>query len=56
MNKGNIGTGVFIAGAVVAAGGIVLWITAPSRVTRVGSTPLPQLALGPNGASLRGAW
>ncbi|WP_437685438.1 hypothetical protein [Sorangium sp. So ce176] len=28
--KGNIGTAVFIAGAVLAAGGAILWITAPS--------------------------
>jgi serine/threonine-protein kinase len=27
---GDVGTGVFVAGAVLAAGGIVLWITAPS--------------------------
>ncbi len=56
VNKGNIGTGVFIAGAVVAAGGVVLWITAPSRAARVGAASLPQLGLGPNGVSLRGAW
>ena len=30
LQKGNIGTGVFIGGAVLAAGGIILWITAPS--------------------------
>ena len=28
--KGNVATGVFIGGAVLAATGIVLWITAPS--------------------------
>ncbi|WP_437954562.1 hypothetical protein WME76_23595 [Sorangium sp. So ce119] len=28
--KGNIGTAAFIAGAVLAAGGAILWITAPS--------------------------
>ncbi|KYF99199.1 hypothetical protein BE18_01870 [Sorangium cellulosum] len=30
VRMGNIGTVVFIAGAVLAAGGAVLWITAPS--------------------------
>ncbi|WP_437498850.1 hypothetical protein [Sorangium sp. So ce1099] len=40
VRTGNIGTVVFIAGAVLAAGGAILWITAPS-------TP-------PAGASARG--
>jgi hypothetical protein len=31
VGKGNTATGVFVAGAVVAAGGVVLWITAPSH-------------------------
>ncbi|WP_437630124.1 hypothetical protein [Sorangium sp. So ce854] len=30
VTKGNVGTVVFIAGAVLAAGGAILWITAPS--------------------------
>ncbi|WP_437669638.1 hypothetical protein [Sorangium sp. So ce131] len=30
VTQGNIGTAVFIAGAVLAAGGAVLWLTAPS--------------------------
>ncbi|WP_437661485.1 hypothetical protein [Sorangium sp. So ce1182] len=30
VRTGNIGTAVFIAGAVLAAGGAILWITAPS--------------------------
>jgi hypothetical protein len=63
VNKGNIGTGVFVAGAVVAAAGIVIWITAPSSHVAAGTgaaTPprirLPQLGLGPTGASLRSTW
>jgi hypothetical protein len=50
VGKGNIGTGVFVAGAVVAAGGIVLWATAPSRAASV------QVGVGPTGGSLRGAF
>jgi len=57
VNKGNIGTGVFIAGAVVAATGIVVWITAPSsHATKAGAAPRPAIGLGPTGVSLRGAW
>jgi hypothetical protein len=48
VTKGNIGTGVFIGGAVLAAGGIVLWITAPKAPARVGLTP--------NGVAVRGAF
>ncbi len=29
LNKGNIGTGVFVAGAVLGAGAVVLWVTLP---------------------------
>jgi hypothetical protein len=50
VGKGNIGTGVFVAGAVVAAGGIVIWATAPSRAASV------QVGVGPTGGSLRGAF
>ncbi len=50
VNTGNIGTGVFVAGAVVAAGGIVIWATAPSR------SYATQVGVGPTGATLRGAF
>ncbi len=58
VNKGNIATGVFVAGAVLAAGGIVLWVTAPSsHAAKAGSTgALPQIGLGPTGGALRGRW
>jgi serine/threonine-protein kinase len=67
VSQGNIGTGLFIGGAVVAAAGIVLWIAAPSsQPARTGTTPslrtarerfaTPQIGLGPTGVSLRGAW
>jgi hypothetical protein len=42
---------VFVAGAVLAAGGIVVWATAPSR-----SAKAPQIGLGPTSVALRGAW
>jgi serine/threonine-protein kinase len=44
--KGNVGTGVFVAGAVLAAGGVVLWATAPSAPAQVG--------LGPGSIAVRG--
>ena len=50
ISKGNIGTGVFIAGAVLAAGGVVLWITAPSSPKR------PEIGIGPAGVSVRGTF
>jgi hypothetical protein len=49
VTKGNIGTGVFVAGAVFAAGGIAAWITAPR-------SSAPQVGVGPAGLALRGAW
>jgi hypothetical protein len=36
VNQGNIGTGVVVAGAVVAAAGIVLWVTAPRAKVALG--------------------
>jgi serine/threonine-protein kinase len=48
VNKGNVGTGVFIAGAVLAAGGVVLWATAPSAPAQVG--------LGPGSIAVRGSF
>jgi hypothetical protein len=37
VGEANVGTGVFIAGAVCAAAGVVLWLTAPSASTGVGT-------------------
>lgn len=48
VSLGNVGTGVFIAGAVVAAGGLLLVITAPSSKTTVG--------LGPSSVAVRGVF
>jgi hypothetical protein len=61
VSEGNVATYVFIPGAVVAAAGIVVWITTPSStfhadVIPAASAPAPQIGLGPAGVSLRGAW
>ncbi len=48
--KGNVGTGLFVAGAVLAAGGVVLWVTAPSAPRSVGVT------MGPGSVLLQGAF
>ena len=53
VNKGNLGTGVFVAGAVVAGGGIVIWATAPSRAS---ASAQVGLGVGPASASLRGSF
>lgn len=55
--KGNVGTGVFIAGAVLAAGGVVLWITAPSAPRPAPSAfTRPAIGLGPSGVIVRGSF
>ncbi|XXX72716.1 hypothetical protein WMF30_34210 [Sorangium sp. So ce134] len=64
VKKGNIGTVVFIAGAVLAAGGAVLWITAPDAApasaggrARAGGAPLrARVGLGPGSAWLAGSF
>jgi hypothetical protein len=57
LDQGNLGTGVFIAGAVLAAGGIVLWATAPSAPlapAKSGSFKGVQVAASPGGLVVRG--
>jgi hypothetical protein len=57
VKKGNIGTGVFIAGAVLAAGGIVLWATAPSaKAATSGSLRHTEIALGAGDVTVRGSF
>jgi serine/threonine-protein kinase len=58
VKKGNIGTGVFVAGAVLAAGGIVLWATAPSAPIpmRKGALPLPEVGVGLGNVAVRGVF
>ena len=50
-NVSNVG---FIAGAVAVAGGIVLYLTAPSSAKTVSLTILPTTSPGGGGASVRG--
>jgi len=45
VSEGNVATGMIIAGSVIAAGGLVLWITAPS-------TPSTTPQVGTNGTSV----
>jgi hypothetical protein len=47
---GDVGTGVFVAGAALAAGGIVVWLTAPSVV----ASPAMALRVGPGSVGLDG--
>jgi hypothetical protein len=57
VKKGNIGTGLFIAGAVLAAGGIVLWATAPSaKAATSGSFHHTEIALGAGDVTVRGSF
>jgi hypothetical protein len=49
---GDVATGVFIGGAALFAGGIVLHLTAPSSKEPVRAT----VAAGPGGVALRGSW
>jgi hypothetical protein len=37
VSQGNVATGVFVAGAVAAAAGVVVWLTAPSAKVTVGT-------------------
>jgi len=57
VKKGNIATGVFVAGAVLAAGGIVLWATAPSASPpRSAAWQRPEIGVGPGGLAVRGGF
>jgi serine/threonine-protein kinase len=57
VHKGNIATGVFVAGAVLAAGGVVLWITAPSASSpKSAAWQRPELGVGPTGVAVRGGF
>lgn len=57
--QGNIGTGVFIAGAVLAAGGVILWITAPSSPEHAATTsarPAARVGVGVGSLRLEGTF
>ena len=53
VNKGNAATGIFVAGAVVVAGGVVLWITAPSNKP---ASPSASVSFGPGSAVIQGSF
>ena len=56
-NAGNVSTIAFIAGGALLAGGVVLWLTAPSSAPKVGSLGVtPLVAPDGGGFSLRGTW
>jgi hypothetical protein len=53
MTFGNVSTGAFVAGAVLAAGGVVLMVTAPSDDVEASAL---ELRVSPGGMSLVGAF
>jgi serine/threonine-protein kinase len=53
VSKGNVGTALFIAGGVLATGGLVLWLTAPSS----GDAAAPAtVGITPQGVLVRGSF
>jgi hypothetical protein len=56
-NAGNVSTIAFAVGGAALAGGVVLWLTAPSSSPKVGSLDVtPLVARDTGGLSLRGVW
>ncbi len=56
-NAGNLSTVGFAVGAAALAGGVVLWLTAPSGAPTTGSLAVaPLVARDAGGLSLRGSW
>jgi hypothetical protein len=57
---GIVSTGMFVGAGVLAAAGVVLWVTAPiappSEPTKTGQAASLGVAIGPGGASLHGVW
>jgi serine/threonine-protein kinase len=53
---GNTSTGFFVAGAVLAAGGIALWVLAPSSRTSGGVALTPVAMDRGGGLSVGGGW
>jgi serine/threonine-protein kinase len=51
-SAGTVSTVMFIVGGVALAGGVTLFVTAPSPA----STTSAKVAVGPGGISLRGTW
>jgi hypothetical protein len=57
--QGNIATAVFVAGAALAVGGAILWLSAPPSDERALTDPAPArlaVGVGPGGVALRGAF
>jgi hypothetical protein len=56
-NAGNLSTLSFAIGGVALAGGVVLWLTAPSSAPTTGSLGVsPLVGRDTTGLSLRGSW
>jgi hypothetical protein len=55
LRDGNVSTIAFIAGGVLAAAGVVIWLTAPSRSSE-SSPPSSALILLPGGVAVRGGF
>ena len=59
VSRGNVATVVFVAGAAVAIGGAVLWLSAPTSSQRSLTGPTPArlaVGVGPGSVTLRGAF
>ena len=58
QSQATVSTAAFVAGGVLAAGGVVLWLTAPSsKVAGTGQIEILPAALGADiGVGLRGRW
>jgi hypothetical protein len=61
VKDGNLSTIFFVAGGVLAAGGVALIVLTPKgesapSTTTTGSSLHATLSLLPNGVSLQGAW
>jgi hypothetical protein len=55
-NAATISTIGFVAGGALVAGGLVMWLVAPSATPRTGLRIVPQLSASSAGVSLDGGW
>lgn len=58
VTQGTVGTAVFIAGAALAVGGGILWLTAPSSApsgAKPGAAAPVRIGIGPGGLVVKGA-
>lgn len=56
ITAGNVSTGMFVAGGVLAAGGLVLFLTAPSGAAVRHESASVRLKVGAGNVSLTGRW